>query len=352
MRTAYESDDLDGLAVWGEPDARLRKHYKSTVAKCDEEDQVILVQGSTELPYALGQDGPDMWKVQKGYWAHVGLVVSDENRALGLVCLRPWSTREDMSKLWPGQINRDRWLDGLKSARILARRCPVTEIHQVCEVSVGDGLHGLLRAHRDGAASGTLLVRVTNPGSVRFRFADSQRAVRPSRRLLGLDPVIRGLRFQYGGAGGTKSRYSRATRVSVRASGGRLEPKSGKATAVTALMVTEDEAPGGLRPFQWLFLAAGQDLEAIDIEELVRNYEKRWTLANYFKTIRAGVKSEGRRILDYYGGIRSRRDYERCLAQDAECAVMISELGRIAVDAPNTPAGDVLNAAFFRRLMS
>ena len=352
MRTAYESDDLDGLAVWGEPDARLRKHYKSTVAKCNKEEQVILVQGSTELPYALGKDGPDMWKVQKGYWAHVGLVVSEKNLALGLVCLRPWSTREDMSKLWPGQIHRDRWLDGLKSARTLARRCPATEIHQVCDVGVGDGLHGLLRAHRDGAASGTLLVRVTNSGSVRFRFADSQRAVRPSRRLLRLDPVIRGLRFRYGGSGGTKSRYSRATRVSVRASGGLLEPKSGKATAVTALMVTEDKAPRGLRPFQWLFVAAGQDLDVTDIQELLLKYEQRWTLANYFRTLRAGVKAEDRRILDYYGGIRSRRAYERCLAQDAESAVMISELGRIVVDAPNTPAGNVLDAAFFRQRMS
>ena len=167
-----------------------------------------------------------------------------------------------------------------------------------------------------------------------------------------LDPVIRGLRFQYGGTGGTKSRYSRATRVSVRASGGCLEPNSGKATAVTALMVTEDKAPRGLRPFQWLFVAAGQDMDATDIQELLAKYEQRWTLANYFSTLRAGVKAEGRQILDYYGGIRSRRAYERCLAQDAESSVVLSEIDRIVADVSNTPARNVLDAAFFRRLMS
>ena len=243
MRAIYQPDDLGGLQVRGDPSARLRTHYKDTVAKCGKKEQVVLVQGSTELPYALGKDGPDMWKVQKGYFAHVGLVVSEKNRALGLVCLRPWSTREDMRELWPGQVHRDRWLEGLKSARMIVRRCPRTKIHQVCDVGVGDGLHGLLRAHRDGGSSGTLLVRVTKPGAVRIRFAESKRAVQPSRHLSRLDPVVRGFGFQYGGSGGTKSRYSRATQVSVRASGGHLEPKSGKATAVMALLVTEDKAP-------------------------------------------------------------------------------------------------------------
>ncbi|MDE0103662.1 MAG: hypothetical protein OXN89_14900 [Bryobacterales bacterium] len=350
MRVFFGSDDLDGLWVWGEPEERLRSHYKDTLAKCRGERRVILVQGSTELPYKLGQDGLDMWKVQKGYSAHVGLIATTKNRALGLVCLKPWSTREDMSELWPGQVHSNRWLEGLESARMIVRRCPQTEVHQVCDVGVGDGLHGLLRAHRDGGPSGTLLVRVTKPGAVRIRFATSKRPVPPSRHLSRLDPIVRGFGFQYGGAGGTKSRYSRATQVTAMAATGHLEPKRGKPTAVTAILVTEDRAPKGLRPFKWLFVANGQELDATGITQLLPSYEQRWTLANYFEVLKSGVKTERRRIRDYYGGIRSRRDYEKCLAQDAETAVTIAELGRVAVDAPDTPAESVKGADMLRVL--
>lgn len=72
-------------------------------------------------------------------------------------------------------------------------------------------------------------------------------------------------------------------------------------------------------------------------QRIVRWYEARWSIEEYFKVLKSGAHVEDRRLRDAAA-------LRKCLAFDAVTAWQVQSLGAYARDAPDTPVEQVLGA--------
>ena len=121
--------------------------------------------------------------------------------------------------------------------------------------------------------------------------------------------------------GGKRARKKREVTLDVRAARVRLVPPGDRTgDAPLSMLAVSVAGPQG-----WLLLATeGKTENAIRI---VKWYERRWTLEEYFKALEFGMGVEDRRF-DDADGLR------KCLAFDAITACRVSDLRRMARDRP------------------
>ncbi len=314
----------------------LEPHWAAMVDRCRLEPVVLALQDTTALNYAsrpataglvnIGGGGSGV----QGLKAHVGLAVNEAGRPLGVYAL-------DADYADRLELESERWGEGLARACELERACARTRVVTVCDRE-GD-LWGLLDQAR--AQSAGLLVRVRRGSRREVLLAGGKREClwAHMERL----PSLAEKTVQVVACGGGRKRAGREVRLALRAARVRLapprRPPSGADTApieMLAVSAIEADPPAGEQPLHWLLLTTEGQADADGASTALRHYELRWTIEEYFRTLKTGAGIEARQ-LDHADDLR------KCLTFDAITACEVFSLDRMARDRPQTPADEVVS---------
>ena len=324
--------------------SHLGKHLMETLAKCCQEPDVLIFQGSKNLRYRLGGDDWDKFSVVKGYFAHAGLAVAPDGRPLGALFSLPWATEPDLATYWAGRNLASLSQAGHDMACRVATHCPKSRVHLIYDVA--DGLYDLFSEHASAGTAVDLLVRATRARKIRIESPSTGRPGQAVRHLAAEPAVIRNCRLEVGEGRNTQGRDVRVTHVSLRsgtvgllapAARGRCQP-----VYVTAILVTEDDPPPKRRKLEWLLLSSALDLDATGVRECLSRYEQRWTFDEFFRVLNDGSRWEHRDICDYYGYLRGSYEFESWLASDSDHACKVLNLRRLMHITPHLPAKEVI----------
>lgn len=324
--------------------SRLGRHATETLARCRQENDVLLFQGSKNLKYRLGGDDHDQFSVVKTLFAHVGLAVAPDGRPLGVLHSLPWTTDPDMTDYWAGRNLASLSRFGHDMASRIAGQCPKSRVHLICDVA--DGLYDLFERHAGMEKDVSLLVRAKWARKTRIESPDTGRPDQAVRHLAAKTPVMRHCRLEVGEGRNTQGRDVRTARVSL-SSGtvGLLAPAAlGRCPPVyvTAILVTEDDSPPNRRRLEWLLLSSSPGLDGASIRDCLSQYEQRWTFDEFFRVLNAGTQAEHRTLCDYYGYLRETYTYEGWLASDSVHAWSVLDLRRLMHVAPHLPAEEAV----------
>ena len=316
----------------------LEPHWAAMVDRCRLEPVVLALQDTTALNYAsrpataglvnIGGGGSGV----QGLKAHVGLAVNEAGRPLGVYAL-------DADYADRLELESERWGEGLARACELERACARTRVVTVCDRE-GD-LWGLLDQARSQSAG--LLVRVRRGSRREVLLAGGKRECLwahmerlPSLAEKTVQVVacggggsVRGARcgWRCGRRGCGWRRRGGHPQVRTRR---RLRCWRSVRLKRTRRPVREAE------PLHWLLLTTEGQADADGAGTAVRHYELRWTIEEYFRTLKTGAGIE-KRQLDHADDLR------KCLTFDAITACEVFSLDRMARDRPQTPADEVVS---------
>ncbi len=303
----------------------LQPHVERTVERCRQETRrtpnspiILALQDTTALNY---RDHPKTkgplspgggGKGTRGLLAHVGLIINEHGRPLGLFTLDtafrddPKDCRENKSR---------RWQRGLQRAGELADACPGTRIITVCGRE-GDFWDLLNQATTE---SRPLLVRASRSSRRRVQLDNDRTAClfehlahQPMHTTCFLPLTSR-----------TVSLEIRATAVTV------LPPRdTDSPTPITlqAVSATEQAPVHGKFPLHWLLLTT----ETEDPEMVLYWYQRRWAMDSYSRILKTGLRVEHHQFDDVNA-------LHKCLAFDAITAVRVMDLERGERTQPETP---------------
>ena len=313
----------------------LDAHIQSTVDRCRLEPVVLAVQDTTMLNYSglaaskglstLGGGGAGV----KGLPVHLTLAVTPAGRPLGVLDL---NARFRPAAPETAEVpESERWLSGLERAAELAKFCPDTRVIAVCDREAD--MYSMLE--RATKLKLELLVR-SSRGANRRAVADSGAPPTDLWELLASQLPVFETELRLSASGGAKTRTARLEVRSLQAS---ILPPGNRRKhppqAVSAVSATEPNPPVGLDPLHWVLLSTRALQRVRDAIETLELYRRRWTIEEYFKTLKSGSRIEDRR-LDHVDELR------KCLAFDAITAWRVFDLGRQAREDPMLPAAKAL----------
>ncbi len=320
----------------------LSGHREATVERCRGQRVVLALQDTTALNCsALASAADSLDRLgggndrTVGVVAHAGLAVTEARRPLGVFHLDAgFRRREGRDSL--------RWQEGLERAAELEDACPDTRVVTVCDREAD--IWELLAAARRGGRG--LLVRADR--GARRRVAGDDGSRRDLWQATAELPVLatRATRIAARGANRANSaRRGRTARLEVRAAEfGILPPQAPQdrrrndpPVRLLAVRATERNPPPSVKePADWLLLATEGGADRDSALRILRWYEARWTIEEYFRILKTGTRVEDRR-LDHADDLR------RCLAFDAVTAWRVMELERRARDTPDMPAAEMFS---------
>ena len=304
----------------------LESHKECMVERCRRERVVLAVQDTTMLNYngleatsglvPLGGGGSGT----KGIAAHFGLAITTARRPLGVFEID--ATMRDGKD----ESESVRWLKHFDKAQEIARACPGTRVVTVCDRE-GDIWELLSRA----VATGTSLV-------VRACRSKQRRVLCEDGKKKGLwdymaeQPVLTRRVLTLASCGGKRARKKHNVTLGIRAARIRLVPP-GDRTGDAPLSILAVSVVGP-QDLDWLLLTTEGQPEKANAVRIVKWYERRWTIEEYFKALKSGMGVEDRRFDDA-------DDLRKCLAFDAITACRVFDLQRMARDRPNAPAAEI-----------
>lgn len=273
-----------------DPDAILEGGFSSTIAKCDNQGDVLVIEDTTTMQYwhdvadELGDVGGIDGKASRGFLVHSALALDlNTKHLLGLVDQQYWSR----AKKRPGAKQRKkrqyRDKEAFKWQRCseqLKKRMPKTanliwvcdreaDIHEYLQYKIAQGDRFVVRAAQNRAVDGTMghlweqlkskPVRYTRTVSINQR--GRQRGVKPKA-----------------------TRPARKATVEVRAAKVTFTPRgpasrtSREPITLHAVYLFEPDAPEGIEPLEWMLLTSEPIKKKSDLEKIVRCYEYRWLI--------------------------------------------------------------------------
>ena len=141
-------------------------------------------------------------------------------------------------------------------------------------------------------------------------------------------PVLTRRSLNLAACGGKRARKKR--KVTIRAARVKLVPPGDRiGDSPLSMLAVSVAGPQGL---DWLLLTTEGEPEKDDAVRIVKWYERRWTIEEYFKALKSGMGVEDRQFDDA-------DDLRKCLAFDAITACRV--LQRMARDRPDAPADEV-----------
>ncbi len=313
----------------------LGSHVEATVKRCRAHRRILAVQDTTMLNYSgrsavttglapLGGGGQG----STGLAAHMMLAFVPGGRPLGVL-----SADADFRRAGKKETESRRWEDGVRVSAELAAACKDTEV-----ICVGDREMDIWAVHRLAAQTEVrVVVRacrskqrrvVTADGSPQdlFSFIDTQPEL--GRKTLVLDA-----------AGGPRRRPSRTVKLLLRAARVTVLPPGDARTdaplEMLAVQVREVTPADPAKPLNWVILSSTGEATLETALEVIEIYEDRWAIERYFDTLKNGTRICDRRLDDA-------EDLRKCLAFDAVAAWRIHELSRLAREAPDTPATEIV----------
>ena len=319
----------------------LHPHREALAERSRQERTVLAVQDTTALNFtsrakATAGLGP-LGARGTGLWAHAGVAFSAGGRPLGVLGLEVWARppnqpRGDRAK------ESQRWFHSLEQAAELGRACPGTRV-----LSVGDresDIFALFARQADLAAEVGLLVRANAGRQRRVQVPGPDQTWRGPlfARLDQVKPVVTGRTVRIRARGGRQGRVAQ-TEIRVE----RVElcpPGTSRGAApipVWAVDVRETQPPAAGAPLHWLLLASEADgaATAEAAQRLVRHYELRWGIEEFFRLLKTGAGIQDRQL-------RDAASLGKALAFDAIETYRVFSLQRLAREAPDTPAATVL----------
>ena len=223
--------------------------------------------------------------------------------------------------------------NGLGSAEGLARACPGARTVVVCDRE-GD-IWELLRKAEGGGTE--LLVRACRSKRRRVRRPDG--GAEDLHGFMAAQPVLDKATVAVEACGGPRARTGRRLKLELRAARVALVPPEGRAgepdLEMLAVSAVETDPPAGAEPAAWLLLASAGEACAEDARTAVRFYRKRWTIEEFFRVLKSGLRVEERRF-DHA------EDLRKCLAFDAATACRVFDIARAARETPDAPAVDTV----------
>ena len=319
----------------------LQPHREALAKRSRQEGTVLLVQDTTALNFIshavriaglapLGSRGA-------GWWVHAGVAFSADGRPLGVLSLDMWARPSN-------QPRRDRtkesqcWFRSLEQAAELGRACPAARV-----LSVGDSkndIFALFARHAELAADVGLLLRTNTGRQQRVQVAGPDQTWRGPlfARLDHVAPVVTGSEVVVRARGGRKIRVAlteiRVERVELCPPGTR---RGAAPIPVWAVDVRETQPPADTEPLHWLLLASEADgaATAEAAQRLVRRYDLRWGIDEFFRVLKTGTGLRDRLLQDPASPGEG-------LAFDAIETFRVFSLRRMAREAPDTPAATVL----------
>ena len=102
-----------------------------------------------------------------------------------------------------------------------------------------------------------------------------------------------------------------------------------------AVSAVETDPPAGAEPAAGLLLASACEACAEDARAAVRFYRKRWTVEEFFRILKSGLRVEERRF-------DRAEDLRKCLAFNAATACRVFDIARATRETPDAPAVDTV----------
>ena len=277
----------------------LEPHLEATAERGRREPVILAIQDTTTLNYnglgsaeglaPLGGGGSGT----KGLAAHFCLAASEDGRPLGAVSLDADFRGGDR----PPESGR--WLEGFDKADELARACRSKRRRVRLPDGGTEDVHGFMAAQ----------------------------------------PVLDKATVAVEACGGPRARTGRRLKLELRAARVALVPPEGRAgepdLEMLAVSAVETDPPAGAEPAAWLLLASAGEACAEDARAAVRRYRKRWTVEEFFRVLKSGLRVEERRF-DHA------EDLRKCLAFDAATACRVFDIARAAKETPDAPAVDTV----------
>ena len=322
---------------------------------------VLLVQDTTTLNYTgLRKCTSGLGPLKKrsessrGLHVHAAVAFTPGRRPLGVSGLEVWA-RPLQEPTGEREKESRRWLRGLRQGFELGRACPGLRVVVAGdrESDIYDLFRERERREQAGEENVELLVRVNLGRQRRAKVWCPQlklMMLRPLRMQCDFQRRVRFRRtFRLTSQGGKRARQR--SRVETRVSIGpvELQPpearrKRGEAGVEAWLVhVVQTNARKGVRPLEWLLLSTVGGPSKLWAQRIVRWYEARWSIEEFFKVLKSGARIEDRRL-------RTAQALGKCLVFDAITAWQVSSLARYAREAPDTPVEHVLSRAEMRAI--
>ena len=154
-----------------------------------------------------------------------------------------------------------------------------------------------------------------------------------------VEQVVMGRKIEIDSQGGQRARAQRVATTELRIGRVELQPPQDQQAAgplpVWLVRVLETDAPAGEERLEWPLVSTEGAATAAWAERIVRWYETRWRIEEFFRLLKSGTWIEDRRL-------REAQALEKCLVLDAITACCVFSLDRYARDSPDTPASEVL----------
>lgn len=330
-------------------DTLLQAHYSATETRLSAESVVLAVQDTTSLDYTthratagLGPIGP--WSQgPQGLQLHTTLAFNVQGTPLGLVQVQCWARdpqtfgkRARRHQLPIEQKESYKWLKSYRALAQMQARMPDTTL-----VSVGDREADLYELFREAAAQPKgpkLLIRAEHNRQVQHEQARLW-------DVLHAQPVA-GMQLLEVARQGT--RVARQARLSIRFAAVSLAApigfKEAPAIPVWAVLATENEAPAGVKPLEWLLLTTVPVTSVEQASEKLMWYTRRWGIEVLHRTLKSGCRIEQRQL--------AHADrLEACLAIDLVVAWRIYHLSKLGREVPQAPCTVYFEEAQWKALM-
>ena len=336
------------------PEDVLQPHREALAERAGQQPgTVLLVQDTTTLNYTGLQEcteglGPlkDRANSSRGLFVHAAVAFTPGRRSLGVSGLEVWA-RPLEEPADEGEKESRRWFRGLQQGFELGRACPGRQIVVVGdrESDIYDLFRERERREQAGEENVELLVRVNlgRQRKAKVRCPElKMEMVRPLPVQCDFQHRVQFRRtFRLLSQGGKRAR--RGSRVETKVSIGAVElqppearRKRGEAGVEAWLVhVAQTNARKGARPLEWLLLSTVGGPSKLWAQRIVRWYEARWSIEEFFKVLKSHARIEDRRL-------RTAEALAKCLVFDAITAWQAQSLGSYARDAPDTPAEQVL----------
>jgi len=329
----------------------LQPHREAMAERCRQlPGPLLLVQDTTTLNYTGLKDctaglGPLKKRSEssRGLHVHAAVAFTEGRRPLGVSGLEVWA-RPLQEPPDEGEKESRRWFRGLRQGLELAQARGGRPV-----LVVGDresDIYDLFKLQSEHEEQGLeLLVRVNLGRQRKVRVRCTQLRTEMLRPLREQPDFLRRVRFGRSfrvlSQGGKRARRGKRIETEVRIGAVEVQPpearrqRGERGVEAWLVHVLQTNPEPGEDPLEWLLLSTLGGPSEPWARRIVRWYEARWGIEEFFRVLKSGARIEDRRL-------RTAQALQKCLAFDAITAWQVFSLARYAREAPDTPAAEVL----------
>lgn len=297
-QAAYRFFDNDRVT----PEAILRPHAEATRRRIGQQDEVLLLQDTTELDFTRHppRDAGVLDRSYRfGYYDHTHLAVTPERVPLGVLRVELFDrTPESLGRAAerhadPIEAKESfRWLAGYRLACGLSAAYPATRIVSVADCE-GDIYEIFLEARRHATPADFVIRARLDRATPEPDPEAGPWAYRKVRQEVADAPVIATRQLDLPA---TPKRAARAATLEVRARSVRVKPPHARAAlgevSYHAVLVQEVGGPGDGTDVGWLLLTSLPIDSVAEVLRVVDSYTARWTIEVYFRVYKTGCRVE------------------------------------------------------------